>query len=227
MSSTQKPNPPTKGDTAYDRIAALLTSGRVAPGERLSLRDLAERLGTSTMPIRAAVARLAEDGALEVSPNRAVRVPVMSRARFVELADLRQQLEGLAAERAALAATKADIAAIARIERAFAATVASRQPDGGQAVALNRDLHFAIYAAARMPLLQGAIERLWLLAGPVLNLDMRADPRRLAHTPAPRYHAEALAALRARDGTTARAAIAGDIAEAAAFILARGVLKEE
>jgi DNA-binding GntR family transcriptional regulator len=227
LSSIQKPNAPTKGDTAYDRIAALLTSGRVAPGERLSLRDLAERLGTSTMPIRAAVSRLAEDGALEVSPNRAVRVPVMSRARFAELADLRQQMEGLAAERAALARIDADIADIARIERAFAAIVEGPEPDGAKAVALNRDLHFAIYAAARMPLLQGAIERLWLLAGPVLNLDMRADPRRLAHTPAPRFHAAALAALRARDGAAARAAISGDIAEAAAFILARGVLKEE
>lgn len=226
MSSAQKPTPQTKGDTAYGRIAAMLTSGRVAPGERLSLRDLAERLGTSTMPVRAAVARLAEYGALEVSPNRAVRVPVMSRARFEELADLRQQMEGLAAERAALAATKADIAGIARICGAFAATVGSRRPNAAQAVALNRDLHFAIYAAARMPLLENAIERLWLLAGPVLNLDMRADPRRLANTPAPRYHAAALAALRARDGAAARAAISGDIAEAAAFILARGVLEE-
>lgn len=227
MSSTQKPTPPTKGDTAYDRIAALLTSGRVAPGERLSLRDLAERLGTSTMPIRAAVSRLAEDGALDVSPNRAVRVPVMSRARFEELVDLRQEMEGLAAERAARRATRADIAGIARICRAFAATVASRHPDPAQAVALNRDLHFAIYAAARMPLLENAIGRLWLLAGPVLNLDMRADPRRLANTPAPRYHAAALAALLSRDGAAARAAISGDIAEAAAFILARGILKEE
>lgn len=218
---------PTLGESAYARIAGLLTSGQVAPGERLSLRDLADRLGTSTMPIRAAVSRLAEYGALEVSPNRAVRVPVMSAGRFAELADLRQQMEGLAAERAAQAATAKDILAIARIERSFADNVARAQPDGARAVALNRDLHFAIYAAARMPLLEGVIERLWLLAGPVLNLDMRADPRRLANTPAPRFHAAALAALRARDGAAARAAIAGDIAEAAAFILARRVLKEE
>lgn len=215
------------GETAYSQIAGLLTSGRVAPGERLSLRDLAERLGTSTMPIRAAVGRLAEYGALEVSPNRAVRVPVMSVVQFSELTDLRQEMEGLAAERAATAATSADISAIARIEASFASTVRRKTPDGARAVALNRDLHFAIYAAARMPLLQSVIERLWLLAGPVLNLDMRADPRRLAHSPAPRFHAAALAALRARDGAAARAAIAGDIAEAAAFIQARGILKEE
>jgi DNA-binding GntR family transcriptional regulator len=215
------------GESAYAHLAGLLTSGRVAPGERLSLRDLAERLGTSTMPIRAAVSRLAEYGALEVSPNRAVRVPVLSATRFAELADLRQQMEGLAAERAALAATARDIADISRIEAAFARNVTQRAPDGARAVALNRDLHFAIYAAARMPLLEGMIERLWLLAGPVLNLDMRADPRRLENTPAPRFHAAALAAIRARDGAAARAAIAGDIAEAAAFILARRVLRED
>ncbi|WP_249732348.1 GntR family transcriptional regulator [Roseococcus sp. SDR] len=227
MSSTLKPPLPTMGQAAYVQIAGLLTSGHVAPGERLSLRDLAERLGTSTMPIRAAVGRLAEYGALEVSPNRAVRVPVMSAARFAELADLRQEMEGLAAERAAKAATADDIAVITRIEAEFASVATGASPDAARAVALNRDLHFAIYAAARMPLLEGAIERLWLLAGPVLNLDMRADPRRLANTPARRFHAAALAALRARDGAAARAAIAGDIAEAAAFILARRVLKEK
>jgi len=48
----------------------------------------------------------------------------------------------------------------------------------------NKDLHFALYRAARMPTLFGMIESLWLQIGPVLNLDFQAGPDRVrAATP--------------------------------------------
>ncbi|MGB3504941.1 MAG: GntR family transcriptional regulator, partial [Xanthobacteraceae bacterium] len=58
----------TLGERAYARIADLLISGRLAPGEKLSLRGAAEVLGVSIMPVRAAVSRLVADKALEVAP---------------------------------------------------------------------------------------------------------------------------------------------------------------
>ena len=48
----------TLGDRAYRQIADLLIAGRLAPGERMSLRSTAEALGVSMMPIREAVTRL-------------------------------------------------------------------------------------------------------------------------------------------------------------------------
>ena len=67
----------TLGTQVYDALRDLLIAGGLAPGERLSLRTVAERLGTSMMPAREAVSRLVADEALEVLPNRAVRVPVI------------------------------------------------------------------------------------------------------------------------------------------------------
>ena len=52
------------------------------PGQRFTLRGLAAAIGTSAMPVREAVTRLAAEQALEVLPNRAIRVPLMTRERF-------------------------------------------------------------------------------------------------------------------------------------------------
>ena len=88
----------TLGDAAYLHLRELLMSGRVGPGERLSLRSLAGALGVSMMPVREAVTRLVADRALEVTPNRAVRVPVMTATQFREMAAIRVEIEGFAAE---------------------------------------------------------------------------------------------------------------------------------
>src|SRR5262252_7796199 len=84
----------TLGHRAYARLSELLISGRMAPGEKLSLRQAAEVLGVSIMPVREAVSRLVADRALEVAPNRAVRVPLMSAAQFRDLTKVRIAIEG-------------------------------------------------------------------------------------------------------------------------------------
>ena len=91
----------TLADTTYEALSDLLAAGRLAPGDRLSLRQSAAVLGVSVMPVREAVSRLVAEGALEVSPNRAIRVPTMSQAEFRALAETRMAVEGIAAARAA------------------------------------------------------------------------------------------------------------------------------
>ncbi|MCJ2015633.1 GntR family transcriptional regulator [Methylobacterium sp. J-076] len=216
----------TLADTAYDALSDLLASGRLAPGDRLSLRQTAAALGVSVMPVREAVSRLTAEGALDVAPNRALRVPVLTPEAFRALAETRMAVEGLAAARAAERRSPGELAEIRRAEAAFRALAGSARPDGARAVVLNRDLHFAVYAACGLEPLREIIARLWLKAGPVLNLDLRAHPGRLRQGSAMRRHAEAVAAIEARDGPAAAAAIAADIGDAAEFILSRGGLRQ-
>jgi DNA-binding GntR family transcriptional regulator len=216
----------TLGDAVYVHLRELLMSGRASPGERLSLRTLAGALGVSMMPVREAVTRLVADGALEVAPQRAVRVPVMNVAQFRELAAIRIEIEGFAAELAAGASNADGIESIAAAEKAFRTEAAKRRPDLPRAVALNKDFHFAVYDAAGLPALVEIIGGLWLKIGPVINLDLRENPDRLANGGAVRFHAETIAAIRSRDGAAARAAIAADISGTAAFLLAKGGLAE-
>jgi DNA-binding GntR family transcriptional regulator len=216
----------TLADTVYRDLKELLLAGRAAPGERFTLRGLAGAIGTSAMPVREAVSRLAAENALEVLPNRAVRVPLMSRARFEELRLIRSSLEGLAAETAAVNADAADLEEIFRCERAFAAERDKPRPDGAAAMHFNKDLHFALYRAARLPTLFTMIESLWLQIGPVLNLDFQAGPERVREGEAHIHHAALVEAMRRRDGTAAREALLADIWSAGDFILSRGILPD-
>lgn len=216
----------TLGERVTAELRALLVAGRLAPGEKLSLRRVAEALGVSMMPVREAVSRLAADKALEVLPGRAVRVPVLTLEQFRELTRLRLVVEGFAAEEAARVASDEQIAAVAAHEAIFAEAANADPPRSADGVAANRDLHFAIYEAANMPALVEMIERLWLKAGPILNIDMRHEPMRLKGGNAVQAHAALLDALRRRDPQAARAALESDIGAAAAHIESTGRLAE-
>jgi DNA-binding GntR family transcriptional regulator len=214
----------TLGERAYAKLADLLISGRLAPGEKLSLRAAADMLGVSIMPVREAVSRLIADKALEVTPNRSVRVPLMSAAQFRDLTKVRIAIEGYAAAEAARHRDHADLELIARAEAAMRAESELPTPDLPRAVEVNKMFHFAVYEAAHSPVTVEIIRALWLKAGPVINLDLRANPERLAMGDAIRFHADVREAIIAGNSNAAQVGIAADIGGAADFILSRGSL---
>lgn len=216
----------TLAERVYRMLAQRLMAGALAPGDRLSLRATAEALGVSMMPVREAVSRLAAERALTVAPKRAVAVPVMSAAQFRDLTRTRIAVEGAAAAMAAQSADADAMRALARAEAAFRAAAQARRPDTVAAVGLNQAFHFALYRAAGSAETLSIVERLWLRAGPVINLDLRGSPERLRVGGAARHHAAMLAAVRARDADAARAALAADIQGAADFILSQGRLPD-
>jgi DNA-binding GntR family transcriptional regulator len=214
----------TLGERVHAELRELLMSGELAPGQKMSLRSVAETLGVSIMPVREAVARLVADQSLEVLPNRAVRVPLMSRARFRELTAVRLAVEGFAAEEAARNRTAADLVAMHRFEEAFLDQARSPDPQAHQAVRANKELHFAVYRATSLPTLVGIIEGLWLKIGPVLNFDLKVSPERLRTGGAAGQHQRLVAAVEAGDGAAARKALTDDIEGAARFIESTGRL---
>jgi len=94
----RRPLSPISRETLHDRVYAelrrSLIHGAFATGEMLRIQELAERLQTSTMPVREALARLVSEQALEALPNRSVRVPVITRERLEDLARARTLVEG-------------------------------------------------------------------------------------------------------------------------------------
>lgn len=211
----------------YQDLRELIISGQLQPGQRLTLAGMAAAMGTSAMPVRDAINKLAADDALEILPNKSVRVPVMTRARFQELVVIRLAVEGLAVETAASRITMEELTRLAGLEQAFSREIALDEPDANQIIQINQQLHFTVYAAAQMPVLSGLIEGLWLRIGPVLNLDLRnRASRRRSDLPSVKAHRALLEALRAGDGAAAKAALALDINSAAAVILAGTGLRE-
>jgi DNA-binding GntR family transcriptional regulator len=161
-----------------------------------------------------------------VTPNRAVRVPLMSAAQFRDLTKVRIAIEGHAAAQAARHHDKLDLGGIERAEEAMRVESEQPKPNLPRAVELNKTFHFAVYEAAHSPILVEIIRALWLKAGPVINLDLRANPERLAKGDAIRCHASVRKAIADGDEAAAQAGIAADISGAAEVILSRGGLAD-
>jgi DNA-binding GntR family transcriptional regulator len=216
----------TLGLRVYRALRDHLMAGQLHPGQKLTLRELAAALGVSPMPVREAVRRLATEGALETLPNRRIRVPVMTKARFHELRRIRLALEGLATEEAARRIRTDDIDRIEALNEEFTREMARRQADGVRLFRINKDLHFLLYEAAGMPVLLGTIEGLWLQIGPVLHLSLRMRANSRGRNPAPDWHKRMIRGLRLRDAAAARRALEGDLRSAGDQILAEGQLPE-
>ncbi|RLP25857.1 GntR family transcriptional regulator [Mesorhizobium sp. YM1C-6-2] len=203
--------------TAHERVYAELRQGLMngdfIPGQRLVVRKIAERFETSAMPVREALRRLVSEEALFDHSNRGVIVPEASVDVISDIVRVRCLIEGSATEWAAATITLPELEAIDELnERMKACTTV----DGSEKyLAFNRQFHFQIYRAARSVATQQIIERLWLRAGPWLNI-MRGEATLGLGLD---YHAEILAALRAGDGVKARRALVADISDAADMML--------
>ncbi|OQM76062.1 GntR family transcriptional regulator [Manganibacter manganicus] len=216
----------TLGDRVHEELCDLLMAGKLFPGDKLSLRNVAATMGVSMMPVREAVTRLVAEEALTVAPNRAVSVPVMTLTRLRELTLIRSEIEGFAVAQAALHRTDKELMRMRSLDEQFRAAVKSDSPNAEKSLKLNKDLHFAVYNAARLPLLSGIIQGLWLKVGPVINLDLRSSSERLRSGDAEQCHARLVAAIEAHEPDKARAALTDDILSSSQFIQSTGILPD-
>ncbi len=91
----------TQSDRAFRLLERDIVSGEIAMGSKLGEEALASRLGVSRGPLREALRRLEGRSLVERTAHAGARVVTMSEADLVELYEIRQNLEGLAARLAA------------------------------------------------------------------------------------------------------------------------------
>jgi DNA-binding GntR family transcriptional regulator len=208
----------------YHHLRDLLISGQLQPGERLTLAEVANAVGTSHMPVREAVRQLVAERALTMLPNRALQVPVMTVERFRQLLNVRKLVEGDAVVQAAQRIDAPAVAQLRTLNQQFGAQMTSKAPDVSALIALNKALHFGIYEAAGNAVQLELIELLWLQVGPVINLDLRSGSRRLSEAPALACHQRIIDALASGDAAGARAGLEADLDSAAEVIISDGRL---
>lgn len=81
------------------QMCALITDGTYKPGDRITERELCERLNASRPSIRETLRQLEAEGLLDIHPNRGAVVRKLSTDTVLNLWEVRQALEEVAAER--------------------------------------------------------------------------------------------------------------------------------
>jgi DNA-binding GntR family transcriptional regulator len=114
---------PTLADQAYRALREQIISGELKPGERLTERHLATRLGVSPTPIREALQRLEHEHLIQRTDTRRILVAEPSAHRLYELTLIEAALRGVAARLAAENATEKELAAIRATHAAFTDTM--------------------------------------------------------------------------------------------------------
>jgi GntR family transcriptional regulator, vanillate catabolism transcriptional regulator len=184
-----------------------ILAGALPGGTRLAEVALAEELGISRTPIRAALSRLAEEALLE-RKGAGFIVRRFDLADVVDAIELRGVLEGtaarLAAERGALASDLAEAHEIlSEIDKALRGAL-----DLDAYSTLNSRFHALLSAMAQSPVLQTEIARISGLpfAAPSAFIeDTRARQLAATLTLAQSQHRALIEAITAREGARAEA----------------------
>ena len=80
-------------EQAYEQIKSRLLNNNYPPGSFLAERRLAENLGMSKTPVRAALERLELEGFITVSPQQGIVVRELSVREIADQYELRAALE--------------------------------------------------------------------------------------------------------------------------------------
>jgi len=148
-----------KADLVYEYLREQIINGTYAPGRRMTLADLSGELGLSHMPVREALLKLEREGLLVSEPHKGMRVVELSLKDAQELFEIRCELEGLSAWRAAQAGDDDLADDLASINADFAD--AYRRKDFTAMGSANWMLHRRILQAADSAQLTRVLEDHW------------------------------------------------------------------
>lgn len=208
----------TVQDRVYQELRRALVGGLFAPGQVLTIRQLADALATSTMPVRDAVGRLITEQALEILPNRSIRVPPVTADRIADLLRARVLIEGEAMALAAARMTSPQVASIRAIMLEWEEMRLGGNPETvDREVTLNHAFHFEIYRNSGSAVLLPMIESLWLQSGPFTRAAIYAFSEAGANDAA-RFHHDIVSALERNDPEAARSALVADISRPFAYL---------
>ncbi|MCC0021569.1 MAG: GntR family transcriptional regulator [Nitratireductor sp.] len=191
-------------ESAYRALHEAFTRGEFAPGDVLSLRSLAEQLGTSMTPVREAVRRLVAEGALIDTRSRTLLVPPFDRQRMTDLKSARLALEAIVLDQAMDRIGEAEIDALARILE-----TPTEDEHSGPDLVQNYNFHFTLYRHSGSEVLLPMVEALWLQYGAYLNLIINHEAA--SEIAEHQFHYEIIDALKSGDRDAAKAALANDI----------------
>jgi DNA-binding GntR family transcriptional regulator len=192
----------TIADQIYHSIRKDLMECRWPAGHTLKIRNIAAEFGVSPMPVRLALKRLGDEGALTIEENRSARVPVISQRRFSEFYEVTVRLETLALQRASERITPEQISSLIEQAEALQLSIDKGQT-AGYAQRFNSML-MELYRIGGSSALIEMIEYAWVHVAPPSNAIFEAP----AFVSKIHVHLqEIFQAIRRKDGEAAEEAL--------------------
>jgi DNA-binding GntR family transcriptional regulator len=193
-------------DRAYADLRDRIVTLRIAPGAPIDEDVLGGELGIGRTPVREAIKRLALENLVTVFPRRGTFASDINITDLADISDVRMQLEGHAAYRAAQRITPA---LRAELEKLLAELDSSQGSDDTEALmALDARVHRFIHRAAGNPYLEESLGRYFNLSLRIWYLVLDRLPHLFTRV---HEHAELLEAIADGDAEHARAIISEHI----------------
>ncbi|MGY4098807.1 GntR family transcriptional regulator [Nocardia sp. R16R-3T] len=144
------------------RLRTAIIVNEIPPGTRLIQTSLAEQLAVSRMPVRDAINDLVSEGLVEALPGGGATVSTLSVADMRAVYAVRAPLEVEAVKWVA-AAPGLDLSAMDDVfeRRQLASRTSAQGPRTEELWDLDRDFHWAIYAATKNRFLLAALAPVW------------------------------------------------------------------
>jgi DNA-binding GntR family transcriptional regulator len=151
-------------ERTYQALLEAISDGTLLPGQRIRQAELADRLGVSRQPVSHALHLLKRQGLVEETGGKGMRVVLLDPLRVMQLYQVREVVDGLAARVAAqhVAARTADSAELDALKRRRDAGAAFGSTTPIQVlVRADADFHRALYRLSGNPAIEEMTGPLW------------------------------------------------------------------
>lgn len=110
-------------EIVYEELKRQILVGEIAPGTRMMEVDLADDMGVSRTPVREAIRKLEKEGLVTIEPRRGAYASDISIKDMLDVLEVRQNLEGMAAALAARKVTEEEKRDFIKANEAYNAAV--------------------------------------------------------------------------------------------------------
>jgi len=191
-------------DQVMTELRRSILSGALAPGQEFSLRELAEMLQVSIIPVREALRSLESQGLVQMRPGRSAFVAPLDLDELRSIYRLRRRLEPEIAQRSCRILSQAELDRLQHQAEGF----------GDQKLSMNEiydehhEFHLALLAPAATSWDIRILMTLWRASERYIRIGFgRLDPDPDEHDRRERAHVDLVAAFRQRDPDVVSSAV--------------------
>jgi DNA-binding GntR family transcriptional regulator len=203
---TGRPARELLADRAYADLRDRIVTLRIAPGAPIDEDALGRELEIGRTPVREAIKRLALENLVTVFPRRGTFASEINITDLADISDVRMQLEGHAAYRAAQRITPGQRAELDELVHELASSQGSEDVEG--MMALDARIHRFVHRCAGNPYLEETLGRYFNLSLRIWHLVLDRLPHLFARV---HEHDDLLQAIAAGEAEQARDILAEHI----------------